>query len=831
LNGEKTNPISMEHHIVAENAEILTAIVVGTQRFQAALLLEPARNAAPRNTTEEAAFIERTWPSIEEANKTAPAHARIEKSMILPMTPSKPVDRAGKGTIQRAATLQQYSAELDRLYQNADMDVSIDESAGPIGIQGIEAISNTVKTIILQATAKNGISNHDNFFELGLDSLQALSITRELRQNFRMPDIAIATVYSNPCLAKLSEAVHSLQNSNQNSKNIDEKALAKLRITMLEEVCWRGSSLPQLPLAGLTDILDQLLESRRVFESPEEFDETKKTARNFENIEGPAVLEQLKEKSPAGDIRHDSWEREVYTSHREPLQDYSTFFFGHPVEGAPIHTQTERAAIVAMAALNYKTQLESGSAQPDTLNELVLCTKSHDWLFHTTREPHPGVDKLVRHSWTREIVILKNGHIFQLSVPLESTFAMLEAALAEITSAATTSVPAPATLTSLDRDSWASHRATLLSNPVNSDVINAVEGAAFIICLDETSSSTASERCTTFMLNDRSFSNRWLDKTIQFVVTANGVSALIGEHSKLDGLSVRQLCEATTEAIITHEPSKQATTSSSAVAIKELTFDIPNAIATKILTQQEVCLKHYALIACSTLTTPLLSKKYLLTAKLPVNATAHIAILLATRLFCQRFEPVWEPVSLAPFDGGRVDWGPTVTPAVVDLFNVLPANVKVLDEQSNAGSQTILTADEKTSLRKLLRSAAATHTKLITRAAAGKGFVTPLYHLLGAAVKRQENDSVELPELFKTRAWLECDRHATPKRFRTDCLGSGSNVRMQEAGYLIQEQGSVFVHYEVRESEGYFVCQGRDEDVSKFAKCLRQATEAVGAVI
>jgi long-subunit acyl-CoA synthetase (AMP-forming) len=97
LNGEKTNPISMEQHIVARNPEtILSAIVVGAQRFQAALLLEPSSNAVPQNIGEEAALIEKVWPTVQDANNVAPAHARIEKSMVLVMSPDKPVIRAGK---------------------------------------------------------------------------------------------------------------------------------------------------------------------------------------------------------------------------------------------------------------------------------------------------------------------------------------------------------------------------------------------------------------------------------------------------------------------------------------------------------------------------------------------------------------------------------------------------------------------------------------------------------------------------------------------------------------------------------------------------------------
>lgn len=71
LNGEKTNPVSMEQHITARSPDLISgAIVIGTKRFQAALLIEPI--SAIQNTAQEAALIERVWPSIEEANRHAP---------------------------------------------------------------------------------------------------------------------------------------------------------------------------------------------------------------------------------------------------------------------------------------------------------------------------------------------------------------------------------------------------------------------------------------------------------------------------------------------------------------------------------------------------------------------------------------------------------------------------------------------------------------------------------------------------------------------------------------------------------------------------------------
>ncbi|KKY32879.1 putative nrps-like enzyme [Diaporthe ampelina] len=112
---------AQEHYIVAQNPDVVSgALVIGTQRFQAALLIEPtAVEDEPLSTIQQAELIERIWPSIQEANKEAPAHARIEKALVL-ILPG-PLLRAGKGTIQRAASIAQYRREIDALYANADV--------------------------------------------------------------------------------------------------------------------------------------------------------------------------------------------------------------------------------------------------------------------------------------------------------------------------------------------------------------------------------------------------------------------------------------------------------------------------------------------------------------------------------------------------------------------------------------------------------------------------------------------------------------------------------------------------------------------------------------
>ncbi|KAK4246240.1 putative nrps-like enzyme protein [Corynascus novoguineensis] len=140
LNGEKTNPISMEQYIVAHAPELSGALVLGAQRFQAALLIEPARVDRPLTTAEQAALIERVWPIVEGANHAAPTHARVEKTLILVTTPDCPLIRTPKGTIQRTASVAQYAANIERLYLNAD--IILTGSTGALGTLLLHALVN-----------------------------------------------------------------------------------------------------------------------------------------------------------------------------------------------------------------------------------------------------------------------------------------------------------------------------------------------------------------------------------------------------------------------------------------------------------------------------------------------------------------------------------------------------------------------------------------------------------------------------------------------------------------------------------------------------------------
>ena len=180
--GEKFNPTSMEDAING-HPEVRSALVVGDGRFQSALLVEST--SAPVDEAAKILLVDEIWPTIDHANEDAPAYARIFKDMVVITFPGKPFLRAGKGTVQRRMTLDQYQIELDALY-------SAIETASATSTNGVRTPPPTpVKHLDIEVALKDAIGKlgprfdhvalDDDLFDEGLDSLGVVTLVRLLR--------------------------------------------------------------------------------------------------------------------------------------------------------------------------------------------------------------------------------------------------------------------------------------------------------------------------------------------------------------------------------------------------------------------------------------------------------------------------------------------------------------------------------------------------------------------------------------------------------------------------------------------------------------------------
>ena len=218
-NGEKFGPVDLEKTVEA-HPSVMGALVVGQGRFQAGLIVEPEPGHA-----EEAKdfdhFIEQIWPTVQKANGTVAAHARVWKSKIAIARPEKPFVRAPKGSIMRRQTNATYEKEIDALYSNeafADQLKKLSSTASQADV-----LSTVRKAIELSLPdLPKDIPNDEDLLTYGVDSLGVLGFASAL--NHVMPQgenvIKPRNIYSSPSVNGMVELLSNILYGGKQSEQI-----------------------------------------------------------------------------------------------------------------------------------------------------------------------------------------------------------------------------------------------------------------------------------------------------------------------------------------------------------------------------------------------------------------------------------------------------------------------------------------------------------------------------------------------------------------------------------------------------------------------------------
>jgi carnitine O-acetyltransferase len=318
-------------------------------------------------------------------------------------------------------------------------------------------------------------------------------------------------------------------------------------------------ALPRVPLPSLEDTSRRFLEWCTPILVADELEVTKAALAAFTRKGGPA------ERLHAALVEYDqrpgvhSWLdlfwATRYLGRRDRIALNANFFALFPDTGA---TQTERAAGLVAGALCFKRLVDAERLPVVQLRGKPLCMLQYKYLFSTTRIPGP-VQDTVRVPYSerepgpaqaRHILVFHKGHMARMDVigpeGQPHTLDGIQRGLTAIIAGTTTQAPTEESvghLTTMARAEWAAARAEILrAHPDNAAALDTVETALFNICLDETAPADHLLACNNLLYG--SSANRWYDKAISLIVTANGVAGINGEHCLLDGMSTLSFCDA-----------------------------------------------------------------------------------------------------------------------------------------------------------------------------------------------------------------------------------------------------------------------------------------------
>lgn len=183
----------------------------GQGRFQPCLLVDPMK--VTENEDDKITLLKEIWPTVQEANQISPAHARVMKDFILIIGKDKPAERAGKGTVQRMVTLQLYEEEINRLYNSPKLPKTSLQVLVPPQIQQSETLHSALYQMVSESVWLDGqLSYNVDFFELGLDSLQTLALSKQinayLMQSMQsVKPITPGTIYTHSSIKRLESVL------------------------------------------------------------------------------------------------------------------------------------------------------------------------------------------------------------------------------------------------------------------------------------------------------------------------------------------------------------------------------------------------------------------------------------------------------------------------------------------------------------------------------------------------------------------------------------------------------------------------------------------------
>ncbi|ROV99186.1 hypothetical protein VPNG_08231 [Cytospora leucostoma] len=204
-NGEKLNPVTIEE-VVADHPALRGALVVGSEKFQAGLIIEP--KVHPKNADEAKALIDSVWPLVQEANEETVAHGRISKDLITVSNPEKPFLRAGKGTVQRAATVKLYNEEIEKLYAKNDEE---GHDTPQLDTSSEDALTTSIVDAFHKYLNVEKLEADVDFFAAGVDSLVVMRAAKILRAGLNeagfdvdAKTFATRNIYQNPTPRRLA---------------------------------------------------------------------------------------------------------------------------------------------------------------------------------------------------------------------------------------------------------------------------------------------------------------------------------------------------------------------------------------------------------------------------------------------------------------------------------------------------------------------------------------------------------------------------------------------------------------------------------------------------
>lgn len=321
--------------------------------------------------------------------------------------------------------------------------------------------------------------------------------------------------------------------------------------------------LPKLPIPELDSTCEKYINALKPLQNGREQADTAAAVAEFLKSEGPELQSRLK-KYATGKTSYieQFWYDSYLNFDNSVVLNLNPFFLLEDDPTPARNNQVTRAASLVNSSLSFVRAVRKEELPPDTLRGNPLCMYQYSRLFGTARLPTENGCQIAQDSGSKHIVVLCKGQFYWFDAMDEaSDLIMTEKDMAlnlqvivddaEQTPIQDAAKGALGVLSTENRKIWAGLRDVLTREEEsnNTECLNIVDTALFILCLDYTEPKTGSELCGNMLCGTSEVvkgvqigtcTNRWYDK-LQIIVCKNGSAGINFEHTGVDGHTVLRM--------------------------------------------------------------------------------------------------------------------------------------------------------------------------------------------------------------------------------------------------------------------------------------------------
>ncbi|XP_063838857.1 carnitine O-acetyltransferase isoform X3 [Ostrinia nubilalis] len=560
-------------------------------------------------------------------------------------------------------------------------------------------------------------------------------------------------------------------------------------------------NLPRLPVPKLSDTLDKYLKTVRPHLNDTEFSQTTKLVKSFESGEGKQLQSLLESRAE----KHLNWLEEwwlntAYLEYRDPVVVYSSPGLVFPFRKFNNQNdQLQYAAKTLLAVLEYKALIDGNKIPVEMMGKNPLDMSQYRKIFGTCRIPGEKRDKL-SYNDSKYVTVIHNNHIFHLDLWGEDGVRLNEDQIKDqlkkvMKLSETATDKGIGILTSENRDTWAKAYNILIKDNLNRESLADIEKSLAVLCLDapvdlwkcpdkNARQNLAAAQTIHGGGSNSNGCNRWFDKTVQFIVGADGITGLTYEHSPAEGQPIAVL----TDYIIQYiEQDKKSPTQSARPKEPVLLKFAMNNEVSEMINNAKTNLNRLAdNLELNCFTYDKYGKNFIKTQKMSPDSYLQMAMQYAFYRLHQTPGAHYESAATRMYVGGRTE------------------TIRSCSIESIEFAKTMLNAQSSPKEKiQAMKNAINAHKNYTVQALQGYGVDR---HLLGLKLTALEN-GIEVPKLYSDAGYIK-----------------SAHMRISTSQVACKCDG--FMCYGPLVANGYATCYNpRDNDVNFATSSFASNTE------